>query len=32
LAENANWCIDSQFQLLPNVDGDGFYLCVLSKN
>ncbi|MFT7107483.1 MAG: 16S rRNA (cytosine967-C5)-methyltransferase [Yoonia sp.] len=32
LAKNSSWRIDSQFELLPNSDGDGFYLCVLDKN
>lgn len=31
LAENDGWRVDKQFQLLPDADGDGFYLCSLVK-
>ncbi len=31
LTANCQWRIDSQFQLLPDADGDGFYLCILHK-
>lgn len=31
LARNARWHMVSHFQLLPDTDGDGFYLCVLGQ-
>ena len=31
LTANSQWCIETQFQLLPDADGDGFYLCILHK-
>jgi 16S rRNA (cytosine967-C5)-methyltransferase len=31
LAKNSGWRIEKQFQLLPDNDGDGFFLCILTK-
>ena len=31
LAKNNGWRVEKQFQLLPDQDGDGFYLCILVK-
>jgi 16S rRNA (cytosine967-C5)-methyltransferase len=31
LANNAGWAVSQRYQLLPNSDGDGFFLSILTK-